>query len=461
MKKNVIFWVGIKNESHADKYGNFEYFEYSKATWKHFCKRYDCEFIEFDEPIQSDLRDYRVNWQKAIHVFDFLDKKGIDYDQIALVDSTCMYKWDAPNFFNLTDHKFTAWRDTDNLNWVYQSVQGYKEFFNFELDITKYINSGFIIFNSSHRSFFESFKELYENNKNFFIEAQEVIVKKGTEQTPLNYWLQMKNIDVNLMLPIAFKLTHMHRKELFSYNWQLNEDKMPFFIKYGYNWIFNGIPKDQRSDVMKQVWNMISLFYEDDYILNKTRHKHQYRKTISYKFKQDLLLALNTPDNRSHGVVLELGCCRGDLSCALASIFNKVIAVDISKENIEDAKNRYGGYSNIEFIAADVFNELQYPDIAHTIIIDNKRDKESLVHLINFLNSKYNNPVIVQVDYGNSAAPGIKDAIDHCVNNGSLNVSRYIGENIGIIETDNLHPEQVLGNTLVYNGPEGVICNLK
>jgi hypothetical protein len=461
MKQNVIFWVGVKNSDHNDKYDNFEYFEYSKATWQHFCKRFNCKFVEFNEPIQSDLKEYRINWQKAIYVFDILDALEIEYDQIALVDSTCMYKWNAPNFFNLTNHKFTAWRDTDNMNWIYQSIQGYKDFFGIELDITKYVNSGFMIFNSTHKPFFESFKCLYEDNKEYFIDSQDHRVRKGNEQTPLNYWLQVNDIELNIDLPIAYKLTHMPRKELFSYNWQLNIDPMPFFIKYGYNWIFNGFPKDQRSQVMKQIWNQISHFYDDDYIMNKTRHKHQYRKTISYKFKEDLMTILNTHENKTKNTVLELGCCRGDLSYVLSEIFKNVIAVDISPENIEYAKNTYGHASNIEFIAADVFNELKYPDEAHTIIIDNRRDKESLTSLIEFLNKKYSQPIIVQVDYGNTAAPGIKDAIHHCVDRKLITIDRYIGENIGVIETDMTDPNQLVGKPLVYDGPEGIICNLK
>jgi len=49
---------------------------------------------------------------------------------------------------------------------------------------------------------------------------------------------------------------------MFSYNWQLDEDKTPFFIKYGYNFSFNGIPKDNRNNVMKQTWDMIKDNYK-------------------------------------------------------------------------------------------------------------------------------------------------------------------------------------------------------
>ena len=34
MKKNVIWWVGVKNPQLTEKYGNYEYFDYSKNTWK-------------------------------------------------------------------------------------------------------------------------------------------------------------------------------------------------------------------------------------------------------------------------------------------------------------------------------------------------------------------------------------------------------------------------------------------
>ena len=37
----------------------------------------------------------------------------------------------------------------------------------------------------------------------------------------------------------------------------LDEDKTPHFIKHGYVWRFNGIPKNQRTQIMSQLWNSI------------------------------------------------------------------------------------------------------------------------------------------------------------------------------------------------------------
>ena len=257
MSKNVIWWTAIVNPNHTEKYGGFGYFEYSKKAWEYWCKKNDCIFVDLTEPVEKDLNQFRPNWQKAIFVFDELERRNIDYNKIALVDSTAIPHWDCPNFFDLTDDRFTSWRDMDNMKWVYDSIKGYESFFEYKLDNSKYVNSGVIIFNKSHRRFFESFKELYYNNSDAFIELQDIHVKKGTEQTPFNYWIQKNNIELNLDMPVTWKLTHLHRREMFSYNWQLDEDKTPFFLKYGYVWRFNGIPKDQRTQIMGELWKAI------------------------------------------------------------------------------------------------------------------------------------------------------------------------------------------------------------
>ncbi len=260
--KNVIWWTAINNPAHTHKYGGFGYFEYSKKTWQYWCKKNNVEFIEFTEPREKNLQKFNPNWQKCLFVFDELKDRNINYNKIALVDSTAMIKWDAPNFFDLTDDRFTTWRDMDNLQWVYDSIVGYKEFYNnFECDILKYFNSGFMIFNKSHKKYFNSLKDHFYNNIDKYIELQSKTVKKGNDQTPLNYWMQINNVDINLNLPVAFNLTHMHRKHMFNHNWQLKEDKTPFFIKYGYVWRFNGIPKNERTNLMSQTWEIIKEKY--------------------------------------------------------------------------------------------------------------------------------------------------------------------------------------------------------
>ena len=222
-----------------------------------------------------------------------------------------MIKWDAPNFFELTDHKLTAVRDTDNLNWIYKSIVGYKDFFDgFEFDKQKYVSSSPMIFNEQHRAVFKSFTKLYYDNVDTFVELQDKIVGKGTEQTPLNYWLQINNVEMNLTLPFVYKLTHIHRKDMFGHNWQLNEDKTPLFIKHAYNWVFTGIPKDQRTHVMKQVWDLVKHNYDENFILNRIENKAENKSTTSRKFKEDILRIFG--EGYKDKTILELGCHQGN-----------------------------------------------------------------------------------------------------------------------------------------------------
>ena len=90
MKKNIVWWPAIKNSDHNEKYGGYDYFKYSRKTWEYWCKKNNCLFIPFEIPVEKDLNKFRVNWQKAIFVFDELDRMGVEYDQIALVDSSFM-----------------------------------------------------------------------------------------------------------------------------------------------------------------------------------------------------------------------------------------------------------------------------------------------------------------------------------------------------------------------------------
>ena len=71
----------------------------------------------------------------------------------------------------------------------------------------------------------------------------------------------MEDIDVE-WLPIPFRLSHLPRKDLLRYNWQDGDDKTPFFIKYGYVWVFSGFDKTVRNRLMKETWDLVGDNYE-------------------------------------------------------------------------------------------------------------------------------------------------------------------------------------------------------
>ena len=448
MKKNVVWWVGVKNDLYLEKYGGWEWMDISKKTWQYWCKKNNVEFVAFEESVEKNLADFRINWQKAIFVFDELEKRDIDYDQICLIDCTHMIKWDAPNFFELTNNQFCALRDMDNLKWIHDSVKGYESFFDYKLDIKKYVNSSPMIFNESHKEVFKSFKQLYYDNIDTFIELQDKIVKKGTEQTPLNYWLQINNVDINLSLPLPFKLTHMNRKELFSHNWQINQDNTPFFIKYGYNWIFTGFAKDQRSNLMKQTWDMVKHHYDDNFILNRLKTKQDNKNTTSGKFKEDIYRIFSDPKYKEM-TMLELGCHMGNTTRLYAKCFNKVIAVEKSEHNLSIAKETCSDVDNVEFILSDVYDpnfNLPKADIVH---IDAGHTYEHVVYDIDRCVEQLNNPIIIMDDYGHEMLV-VRDAIDTKLNEGKLVLHTYIGEDKGYMASNNK----------VFIGREGMICNV-
>jgi hypothetical protein len=394
-------------------------------------------FVPFTEPVEKDLFKYRVNWQKAIFLFDELERMGIEYDQIALVDSSFMIKWDAPNFFEMTDRRFTAWRDMDNMRWIYESIQGYKDIFDgFELDMSKYVNSGFMVFNEEHKELFNGFKRFYLENTEKFIKLQDEIVKKGTEQTPMNYWLQTNNVDVNLDLPLPFKLTHLQRKELFSYNWQLNEDQTPFFLKYGYNFSFNGIPKEQRTSIMKQVWDSISSRYNHDdikfdKILDTMPHKDTAKYTTSRKFKKDIL-EFFSDDRYKDLTMIELGSCQGNSTFVYSHVFKKVYGVELDAWNIEQAEKKCKNRDNVEFIQKDIYKEeWDFPQ-ADVVMIDAGHTYQHLIHDIEKTMAYFNSPIIIIDDYGNPKTD-IRKAIDEMVGNGVIKLSELVGEKDGFL----------------------------
>ena len=455
MKQNVVWWTGIANPDHNQKYGGFEYLEYSRKSWEFWCKRNNAKFVAFTEPVQKDMIRYRVNWQKAIYCFDELDRLQIDYDQICLVDSSSIIKWNAPNFFEMTDRKFCGLRDTDNMNWTHQSIKGYETFFDFKLDTTKYINSGFMIFNSEHKDLMLSFKKLYIDNIDTFCELQDKIVKKGTEQTPMNYWLQINDVELNLDLPLPFKLTHLHRKDMFSHNWQLKDDLTPFFIKYGYIWFFNGIPKDQRSDIMAQTWKLIESNYDDRYaniseILDEVDHKDTAKYTTSKKFKKDILDVFYN-DKYKNSTILELGTSQGQSTRMLSHVFKHVYTVEWNDWNTEQAKKRCEGRDNITFIKADLYGDTwQLPD-TDVVFIDAGHQYHQVLSDINNCVNHSNDPIYIFDDYG--LPPGeVRQAINEKVADGSLRLNKFIGE-----KPENL--VHAAGTKFIDN--EGCICNLK
>ena len=450
MKKNVVFMACVVNKEKTEKYGGFEYFNYAIKTWKYWCKKNNCKFVLFDSPFKKDTKKYRINWQKEVFVFDELERRNIDYDQILILDSTCMIKWDTPNFFEMTNRKFTATRDMDNLRWIYNSIDGYKDFFDgFDFDIKKYVNSGFVIFNEDHRDFFESFKKMYLENVDEMCRLHDLT---GTaEQTPFNYWIQIKKMNVNFLNGMLYRCSHLHRKELLSYNWQLDDDKTPFFIKYPYVWMFSGFDRNNRGPLMKQTWDLVKhnyTFDEDEILLNSVRHKDKFRLSTSRRFKKDLINSFKSSKFKDVSIV-EFGCCQGDTTKIFSKLFKSVHAVDWKEENIDLAKEICKDCDNITYQVSDVVNdEWDFPK-AGVVFIDASHDYPQVARDIEKVVNYFDNPIIILDDYGNPNNRNIRASVEDKISDGTLKISKTIGE----------YPGFKTKSGWELDDREGIICN--
>lgn len=234
--KNVIFIPAVISEKGEKKLRSTplikNIFEYSIKSWKHFAKKNNCEIVVLDQPLM-DPNITSMAWQRY-YVLDLLEQSNIKYNQVLIVDADTIVHPQCPNFFEMTNDKYTGIHDGVVYEWIMRSVECYSKllFNDYKLNIWNYINGGFQIINESHKEHINKFKNFYIENKEkiYNVETQ---IKLGTDQTPMNFFLQMNNIETNI-LPYEFNMTGLNLSE------GLTEDLC--FTDLGWIYHFNGIP---------------------------------------------------------------------------------------------------------------------------------------------------------------------------------------------------------------------------
>lgn len=249
--KNCIVMIAIEDE--LSKHSHKEYFEITKEAWKKYCNKNNIDFILISNKLTTVLHS---KWNKH-YVFDYIDDS---YEKIGMVDFDTMPKWDMPNPFDLYTTEFCGVIDNGSLNWLYNSLTAYKSEFkelNVDIKISEYINSGVLFFTKDHKYVFEEMKNFYTKNKTKIDNWN--IPNTGRDQTVLNLILKKLNV-TKKYLPYSWNMTSMIKKGLFFYNDKLN-DPVPFFIKYGNIWHFTGFSIEQRTQIIKQVWEQTKNSY--------------------------------------------------------------------------------------------------------------------------------------------------------------------------------------------------------
>ena len=106
-----------------------------------------------------------------------------------------------------------------------------------------YFDSGMLIFNESHKEFFNSILQFFDQNRDNLLNAEKTW-HAGTDQTPVNFLTHLLDIDYKV-LPYEFNMVDLHRKELL-------QDNLPF-TDIGWIYQYNSIPNN-KDDQLTYYW---------------------------------------------------------------------------------------------------------------------------------------------------------------------------------------------------------------
>ena len=162
--KNIIFIPAID----AGR-GRHHSYDYSIKSWKKWADLYDHEVLVWDEALYS-WDEMTIPWQRY-HLFKILEQNKIDYGQVLMVDCDTIINPNTPNFFEMTDYKYSAVLDNGCWEWTGRSLRHYKDLFdNYKVERGLYFNGGFQIVNESHKEFFDEVLDFYFTNQNILRE---------------------------------------------------------------------------------------------------------------------------------------------------------------------------------------------------------------------------------------------------------------------------------------------------
>ena len=213
-------------------------YQLSIKSWKKFCDKHGHELHVLQDPI-VDQNLMNIIWQRYF-LFDILDHSSIKVDQVLLVDADTIVHPECPDIFSMTDHKYTLVRDDGDYDWIIRSMENYKKYLFSDLplfDWFSYYNSGFQIVNNSHRNFFKTMRNFFEENQETISWCQKSF-GVGTDQTPLNYLVRRENIDIK-ELSFMYNCVCLNKKEV------LGEDML--HTKVSHVMHFNGLPDKDKS----------------------------------------------------------------------------------------------------------------------------------------------------------------------------------------------------------------------
>jgi hypothetical protein len=215
-----------------------EPYKYGIKSFKHWCEKNNCELVVLDELIHpNDVM--RINYHRY-YAFDILDSSGIEYDQILITDADAIIHPDCPNFFELTDRKYTVTRADGSYDWICRSLENYsKHVFDGKIfSLWNYFNAGFQIVNKDHRHLWDKLIQFYFDNKELIQNMQETY-HVGTDQPIINFITNLSDVQTKI-LPYQFCMADLWRKEIL-------DDGLTFTKVIPGIYQFNAIPDNHNA----------------------------------------------------------------------------------------------------------------------------------------------------------------------------------------------------------------------
>lgn len=246
--KNLVVFTAFKQAP-----DNIEYRQWCFESWKRWAKKYDVELIVLEDPL-VDVKYMKPTWQRW-YIFDILENMDLEFDQIASVDIDTLIHPNAPNFFELTKDKpgIGVVKDDIMIEWIYNSIAGYNHLFpDVSLNWTDYFNCGFVVLknNEESKKLCMDITSFYNDNHTELKELQHSKLRKGSDQTPVNYMVVKNNVN-KIYLDGRWNCTHLHIRGALS-------QQMTEFNNLAYIYHFNGFEKSLRDKLMENSWKSLS-----------------------------------------------------------------------------------------------------------------------------------------------------------------------------------------------------------
>lgn len=234
-----------------------EYADLCFNSWKIWAERHNVDIMVLEDPIQ-DVKVMKPTWQRW-HIFEMLNKMysdGIPYTHVALIDLDTLVHPLAPNFFEMIPDGDVIGVAHDDMmvEWVQNSIIGYQDLFpDQELIWPEYFNCGVVILpvRPAIEALVKSIVEFYYANEQELRLRQHKTLKKGSDQTPVNYLTVKAGIKKHF-LDGRWNFTHIHQRGA------LSDHGFKVIGKMAYIYHFNGFERANRFTVMQTVWNVLA-----------------------------------------------------------------------------------------------------------------------------------------------------------------------------------------------------------